>query len=940
MTTIPTDGMIDSHYKIVRELGQGGMGAVFQAVEIDLERSVAIKLLHYDCSDENSRQRFRREGKILSTLSHPHILQFFRFGVWADRSYIAMEYFPGKSLVEVLRTEEMPVERCIAIASQVCDAMDYAHSRGVVHRDISPSNIMLQVENNDYVKVIDFGLSMFSRADKRTQQLTQTGAVLGSVYYMSPEQCRGMEATSAADVYSLGCVLYQMLSGEPPFTADNPIGLMHKHANDPPPPLAIPHMLPGLENVVMKALSKAPRDRHESMAAFKKELELVATGQGHSIPAVVFAGEDRKSGALLQTTALLLVGLLVLSIAVTAMFHGGNSRREFKAESAGVGEATNSSLRKLRSMQDLESRTPRERIDYYNSWLEVHGGRFSTDLVQAHFSLAKVLLQTKSPEAEQERTVASKLCKMLLDKSVAERQQDLCDQAVQMLIKLYEPDKVELVEGDIGACLNKMQHADGRFFVKAVNTCHRMLASSNYLKGNYQGALSHYDPVVASISYCSIDGVSRLHDQISRAACLRKLGRKDEARAQIAEAWVFAARLPKELDEQLRLIEECLQQREFKLCLDACERIEITLNGIECPLLNQIRDMKLACCRELQDHTDFFDTLAIAVNDSSDPLQSIDLWREMALINLKRKLHREDALLNSYGEIVDRVPKEADAALWAALLCQLRNIANLHIEQADTASAKTLLRGVQRAWPKCPKSDLRVLTPLIDLIRQLRSSGQGTEAQRLFVELTSCIPPKCSLEQTLWSEIAATATQQGDEKAALAALDQLVRLAEQDKSVQMQIWVLLTRERIIGRRPQHLKEGREWAETALRLAEENGLMALAVESKIDVAILDNLCKNYAPSVALLSESAALARDKKWVNSESRARNWLAQTFIVLGDNAKADAQGDQLVEISKRFPEIRRALLAQASDIFRRTKNRRKEEECKKAYVEAIMAIK
>ncbi len=234
--------IVDDRYEIIAELGDGGMGTVFKARETGLERFIALKVLHRElASDTETLSRFEREARILSTLLHPNVIRFYRFGVWhKTMPYIAMELIEGKSLREVLdREKKLSALRCISIAIQICEGMEAARALGIVHRDLKPNNIMLvdQGAEGELVKILDFGLARTRQGKETAQHLTQTGELVGTVFYMSPEQCRGQTADHRSDIYSAGCLLYEALTGVPPFSAENPIAMMHLHVHESAPAL-------------------------------------------------------------------------------------------------------------------------------------------------------------------------------------------------------------------------------------------------------------------------------------------------------------------------------------------------------------------------------------------------------------------------------------------------------------------------------------------------------------------------------------------------------------------------------------------------------------------------------------------------------------------------------------------------------------------------------
>lgn len=284
--------VFDERYEVIAVIGQGGMGTVYKAKEIGLDREIALKIMHANHLNEvDNRSRFEREGKILSAVKHRHIVTIYRLGLFQDQiPYIAMEYLAGKTLKQVIDDEgKLPWERSLSFAIQLCDALEHVHANGIVHRDIKPGNIMIINEaEGDFVKIVDFGLmKLLSDTWQMSQKLTQTGLLIGTAQYFSPEQSLGQAVDRRSDIYSLACVIYECLSGQPPFDADNPIGLLHKHVNEMPQALSTvlagQNLPEGLDFVLMKALQKDQELRYQSMKDLKEDLLLVQAGQGKQI---------------------------------------------------------------------------------------------------------------------------------------------------------------------------------------------------------------------------------------------------------------------------------------------------------------------------------------------------------------------------------------------------------------------------------------------------------------------------------------------------------------------------------------------------------------------------------------------------------------------------------------------------------------------------------
>ncbi|WP_327067640.1 protein kinase domain-containing protein [Kitasatospora sp. NBC_01302] len=281
---------LNGRYELVGTLGVGGMATVWHGVDRVLGREVAVKVLNNGLAeDPRFAERFSREAQHAAMLVHPRIAMVFDSGMDQGSAYIVMELIRGRSLGSVLAEGgPLPVERAVGIAAAVCEALEVAHAAGLVHRDIKPGNVMITDDGG--VKVVDFGIA---RASASGQQLTQTASVLGTAAYLSPEQATAAEVDGRADLYALGCVITEMLTGEPPFSADTPVGIAFKQVSEQAPPVSLrrPEVPPALDHVVARLLAKRPADRPANAAAARAEL----------LAAVPVAGAVDRTSELLAT---------------------------------------------------------------------------------------------------------------------------------------------------------------------------------------------------------------------------------------------------------------------------------------------------------------------------------------------------------------------------------------------------------------------------------------------------------------------------------------------------------------------------------------------------------------------------------------------------------------------------------------------------------------
>jgi len=280
--------LLGGRYELDGVVGRGGMAEVYRARDIRLDRIVAIKTLRADLArDQIFQARFRREAQSAASLNHPSIVAVYDTGedmaTGVPVPYIVMEYVDGRTVRDLLQEgHRLLPERSLEIIDGVLRALEYSHQAGIVHRDIKPGNVM--VTRNGDIKVMDFGIARAMSDAQAT--MTQTAQVIGTAQYLSPEQARGDRVDARSDLYSAGCLLYELLTGRPPFTGDSPVAIAYQHVreNPVPPSRVDPDVPPWADAIVLKAMAKSPADRYQSAAEMRADLQRAASGMPVSAP--------------------------------------------------------------------------------------------------------------------------------------------------------------------------------------------------------------------------------------------------------------------------------------------------------------------------------------------------------------------------------------------------------------------------------------------------------------------------------------------------------------------------------------------------------------------------------------------------------------------------------------------------------------------------------
>src|SRR5215831_9126459 len=286
--------VIDGKYRLEQLIAHGGMGSVYRAVHQQLERPVAIKILRAEfLADRVIAERFNREARAVAKLKHPNIVAIYDFGSMPNGgAYLVMELIEGWSLREEMRTHsaghgQMGAQRAVMILSQVCAGIEAAHRHGIIHRDLKPDNVMIEAtaESAERVLVLDFGIAKLKDRDQGMQGITDENTVIGTPNYISPEQCTGQTVDARSDIYSLGVILYEMLTGRTPFASQDTASVLLRHLQEPPaPPSRFRAGLSReLELSVLRALAKNPSHRFSSAAQFAEHLSSAVAASGRYI---------------------------------------------------------------------------------------------------------------------------------------------------------------------------------------------------------------------------------------------------------------------------------------------------------------------------------------------------------------------------------------------------------------------------------------------------------------------------------------------------------------------------------------------------------------------------------------------------------------------------------------------------------------------------------
>ena len=314
---------IISHYKVIDKLGEGGMGVLYLAEDLELNRKVVLKFLPPDMmNDLNTNLRFKREAQSAGSLSHPNIVTIYDVGVYENKTFIAMEYVEGKTLREFLKSDEPTIERITDISVQICEGLNAAHSKGITHRDIKPENIL--IDENGKVKIVDFGLAKVKNVSRG---ITKQDSTVGTLKYMSPEQIRNQNVDHRSDIWSFGVILYEMITGKYPFKGEHDASLFYSIINQSPEPLARykADINEGFQRIIGKALEKDPETRYQHIDELLSDLRREKRDSGEFAVSKL----KKKNTRVLKRISLIFVAILTIAlIFIAANYFLNNSSKK------------------------------------------------------------------------------------------------------------------------------------------------------------------------------------------------------------------------------------------------------------------------------------------------------------------------------------------------------------------------------------------------------------------------------------------------------------------------------------------------------------------------------------------------------------------------------------------------------------------------------------
>lgn len=625
-------------FQIEGLLGSGGMGKVFKAIHLQIAAPVALKVMDSAVGTDKGTSRFMREARLLSAVNHTNVVRLLAFGQTADHVlYMALEFVNGQALSEVLAQQIIDPTRAVVIAQQICNGLTAAHNAGIIHRDLKPSNILLTQDEKGFevVKVIDFGIALLADDLERTEgDVESTSSVVGTPHYMSPEQCTGKKLSFGSDIYSVGCILYEMLCGQPPFPSEVPYTVMQGHINERLENVPSKHPVPlTLEALVLKCLEKEPSARFataEELAAALSKINWDTINMVSQVKRVTHETQTTNNKIFWAVVA----ALIVIPTAAYLVFQ----RLSENPDKVLRPEQRRTALRSINLSNDqrqiLQRLGPAERVKWYRDWLSKYADK--PDSCEAYFCLAQDLSDSEGKPKEVAETFEAAAKKF----------------GEQMDLMLTRPENERKYEDFIGFAINRA-HCLERIgkpaealkalldYIKQLedtkcprtrqadlyNAAARLYGQGGDHKKAVECARNAEEMIVAD----GMRGQSLSEARLVHATYLYAAGQRDAALVKIGEADIDRAsddakkfNNHTDFNWPLSVATTYSQMHSYDLALQK-------FNQAEAMIPQGFRTMELTCGKveaqlKLDRWDDARDTLARALSQQGAKLDTIDAW--------------------------------------------------------------------------------------------------------------------------------------------------------------------------------------------------------------------------------------------------------------------------------------------------------------------------
>lgn len=546
--------VFQKRYLVLSELGTGGSAMVYRAQQLDAERDVALKVLRDEKrGDKEAVGRFFREFRLLSTLSHANIMTVYNVALDDQSSpYAVCEFVQGETLRDILRTQgALPWERVVKIAAQICNAFQYAHEHGVVHRDLKPDNVMIDLHPlPDFVKVLDFGLSRsFVAAPAPTEKLTWTGQLVGSPHYMSPEQV-GEKTDSRSDIYALGCLLFEMLSGEFLFDAESPVAILLKQRHEDPAErfASITQTLPeSLCQLISRLLEKDPENRYQSMKDIEEELMVILKEPGKLITGTAWRRAAKKqSSGKKRVHQQLIIGAIVIFVLNLILFlfiQSGSNPSKYTVTTSTPSDDDPASVYREVKRLSREGNNWAAVQSAYSLLQSTKSTQNSKRLYCETFQLAlpcvNYCTSEKNATIPENREMLMALAKAYLACSVAEKKFEFYSASYKIVFSLLhgEGDK-EQIKSTARELIEQSSRVWGDASVQAIQA--KCMAAENYVKiGDFKTAAEVLEKALKASKSAGVRerwAYNKISMQLSLASACAECSRMKDALQNLEEA--------------------------------------------------------------------------------------------------------------------------------------------------------------------------------------------------------------------------------------------------------------------------------------------------------------------------------------------------------------------------------------------------------------------